>query len=145
MHPLPLNAPARRAAAKNPSKSLGSLPEWNLADLYPAMDDPAIKRDLDRGETECIEFEKAYKGRLADIAASADAGRALAEAVRRFEGIEDVLVPYLNDPDWATRAAALEVLCGRPSEGVKKEIERLYDREEDDTVRKTIEDCLHGW
>jgi HEAT repeat protein len=60
-----------------------------------------------------------------------------------FKGIEDVLLPYLNDPDWATRAAAIEVLCRRPSEGVKKEIERLYDREEDDIVRKTIEECLH--
>jgi oligoendopeptidase F len=55
------------------------------------MDAPEIKRDLDRGETECFEFEKAYKGRLADIAASPDAGRTLGEAVRRYEAIEDVL------------------------------------------------------
>ena len=55
------------------------------------MDAPEVKRDLDRGETECIEFEKAYKGRLADIAASPDAGRTLGEAVRRYEAIEDVL------------------------------------------------------
>ena len=58
--------PRRRRRPRNRSVS---LPEWNLADLYPAMDAPEIKRDLDRGETECIEFEKAYKGRLADIAA----------------------------------------------------------------------------
>ena len=90
MTPIKFHA-ARSAAAKKPSKSLGALPEWNLADLYPAMDAPEIKRDLDRGETECIEFEKAYKGRLADIAASADAGRTLGEAVRRYEAIEDVL------------------------------------------------------
>ena len=38
------------------------------------MDAPEVKRDLDRGESECFEFEKAYKGRLADIAASPDAG-----------------------------------------------------------------------
>ena len=55
------------------------------------MDAPEVKRDLDRGETECIEFEKAYKGRLADIAASPDAGRTLGEAVRRYEAIEDLL------------------------------------------------------
>ena len=83
----PLAPPAKKAV-RNP---LGPLPEWNLADLYPAMDAPEVKRDLDRGETECIEFEKAYKGRLADIAASADAGRTLGEAVRRYEAIEDVL------------------------------------------------------
>jgi oligoendopeptidase F len=90
MHPRPLNATARHAATKA-TKSLGPLPEWNLADLYPGMNDLAIKADLDRGEAECVEFEKAYKGRLADIAAGPDAGRALAEAVRRYEAIEDVL------------------------------------------------------
>jgi oligoendopeptidase F len=91
MNPLPLHAPAGRAVAKKASKSLGALPEWNLADLYPARDAPAVKDDLDRGENECIEFEKAYKGRLAEMAASANAGAALAEAVRRYEAIEDVL------------------------------------------------------
>ena len=90
MTPIKAHAP-RAAAAKKAPKALGPLPEWNLADLYSAMDAPEIKRDLDRGETECIEFEKAYKGRLADIAASADAGRTLGEAVRRYEAIEDVL------------------------------------------------------
>src|SRR5207253_8203766 len=34
---------------------------------------------------------KAYKGRLADIAAGPEAGRTLGEAVRRYEAIEDVL------------------------------------------------------
>ncbi len=74
MPSIKFHAPRSPAANKAP-KSLGALPEWNLADLYPAMDAPEIKRDLDRGETECIAFEKAYKGRLADIAASPDAGR----------------------------------------------------------------------
>jgi oligoendopeptidase F len=91
MKHFPLSAPARAAAAKKLSKTLGSLPEWNLADLYPSMDAPAVKADLDRGENECIEFEKAYKGRLAEMAAGASAGTALAEAVRRYEAIEDVL------------------------------------------------------
>src|SRR5438105_5588420 len=81
----------RATAAKKAPKALGTLPEWNLADLYSSMDAPEIKRDLERGETECFEFEKAYKGRLADIAASPDAGRTLGEAVRRYETIEDVL------------------------------------------------------
>jgi oligoendopeptidase F len=91
MTPTPVLAPARRAAAKKAPKALGALPEWNLADLYPAMDAPAVKQDLDRGEAECIEFEKDYKSRLAGIAASATAGKTLAEAVRRYETIEEVL------------------------------------------------------
>src|SRR5215208_2642772 len=91
MTPIKFHAASRSAAANKAPKTLGTLPEWNLVDLYAAMDAPEIKRDLDRGETECFEFEKAYKGRLADIAASPDAGRTLGEAVRRYEAIEDVL------------------------------------------------------
>ena len=84
-------APARRAAAKKALKALGALPEWNLADLYPAMDAPAVKADLDKVEAESIEFEKDYKSRLAGIASSATAGKTLAEAVRRYEAIQDLL------------------------------------------------------
>ena len=37
------------SAAKAPARGrLGTLPEWNLADLYSGLDDPAVKRDLDR-------------------------------------------------------------------------------------------------
>jgi oligoendopeptidase F len=88
---MPSRASARRAAKPALKSKLGPLPEWNLADLYPAMDAPSLKQDLDRGETECIEFEKAYKGKLAAIVSGHDAGRVLAEAVRRYEAIEDVL------------------------------------------------------
>jgi oligoendopeptidase F len=86
-----LHAPESRATAKKAPKTSGALPEWNLADLYPAMDAPAIKHDLEWGEAECVAFEKAYKGRLEAIAAGADAGRVLGEAVRRYEAIEDRL------------------------------------------------------
>jgi oligoendopeptidase F len=95
MLPLPMKAPVRRAAAKiaakSTSKAPGSLPEWNLADLYPAMDAPEVKRDLERGEGECAAFEQTYKGKLAALAAGPGGGAALAEAVRRYEAIEDVL------------------------------------------------------
>jgi oligoendopeptidase F len=71
--------------------SLGSLPEWNLADLYAGLDDPAIKRDLQRIDAECVAFENAYKGKLAELAQSPEAGSALAEPVRRFEAIDDLM------------------------------------------------------
>jgi oligoendopeptidase F len=68
-----------------------TLPEWNLADLYPALDAPEVTRDLIRGEEECEAFEAAYKGKLAALAAGPDAGAALAAAVRRYEAVEDLL------------------------------------------------------
>ncbi len=50
---------------------LGRLPEWNFDDLYSGLDDPAIKRDLDRADADCVAFEEAYKGKLAEMAARA--------------------------------------------------------------------------
>jgi oligoendopeptidase F len=90
---------AKKSAAKRRAKgepaarktALGTLPEWNLADLYSGLDDPAIKRDLNRADADSIAFESAYKGKLADLAKSAQAGTGLAEAVRRYEAIDDLM------------------------------------------------------
>jgi oligoendopeptidase F len=82
--------PAARAAAGRKT-ALGKLPEWNLNDLYSGLDDPAIKRDLDRIDAECVDFETAYKGKLAAMATGADGGAAVAAAVRRYEAIDDLM------------------------------------------------------
>src|SRR5262249_18494473 len=42
------SSPARRAAKSRSAPGLDPLPEWNLADLYAGIDDPRVKRDLDR-------------------------------------------------------------------------------------------------
>jgi oligoendopeptidase F len=86
---------AKRPPRPGPS-GLGALPEWNLADLYSGLDDPAIKRDLDRADAECVAFEEVYKGKLAGMAGAAQsdasqAGAALAAAVRRYEAIDDLM------------------------------------------------------
>jgi len=76
-------------AIRSDSAGLRHLPEWNLDDLYRGLNDPAIRRDLDRTDTECVAFEEAYKGKLAGLAA--DGGAALAAAVRRYEAIDDLM------------------------------------------------------
>jgi oligoendopeptidase F len=88
----------RKAAAKRPvtaasssNKALGALPEWNLSDLYSGLDDPAIKADLDRADADCAAFEIAYKGKLADMAASPEGGATLAAAVKSYEAIDDLM------------------------------------------------------
>ena len=86
----------KRTAAhptRRPKKShaLGVLPEWNLADLYPAIDAPEVKRDLDRADAECLAFEQTYKGKLIERARGPQPGRELAAAVKRYEAIEDLL------------------------------------------------------
>jgi oligoendopeptidase F len=82
--------PARRVAAALKSKP-GGLPEWNLADLYSGIDDPAIKRDLDRVDADCVAFEEAYKDKLAEMARASAPGAGLAEAVPRYEAIDDLM------------------------------------------------------
>jgi oligoendopeptidase F len=82
---------AKTSARKKLSKpaKLGDLPEWNLKDLYPALDSPEVNRDLDLADNECAAFEQDFKGRLAALAAGE--GVALAKAVKRFEAIDERL------------------------------------------------------
>src|SRR5438477_1348698 len=68
----------------------GKLPEWNLADLYSGIDAPEVARDLERMDADCVAFETDYKGKLAERTAQEDGGRFLAEAVRRYEAIDDL-------------------------------------------------------
>ena len=86
---------AKKTAAKRPARlgagRLGALPEWNLDDLYSGLDDPTIKRDLDRADADCAAFEEAYKGKLAGLASAPQGDTALAEAVRRYEAIDDLM------------------------------------------------------
>jgi oligoendopeptidase F len=82
---------AAKRAIRPISAGFRRLPEWNLDDLYSGLNDPAIKRDLDRTDAECAAFEEAYKGRLAGLAAALDGGSALAAAVRRYEAIDDLM------------------------------------------------------
>jgi oligoendopeptidase F len=90
---MPKRVTAKGRAKTGPARksALGPLPEWNLADLYAGLDDPAIKRDLDRADAECAAFENAYKGKLDDLARSPQGGAALAEAVRAYEAIDDLM------------------------------------------------------
>src|SRR5579871_5946225 len=83
--------PPSKRLAKPGAKRLGALPEWNLADLYSGLSDPAIKRDLDKADTDCAAFETNYKGKLAALAEAPQGGAALAEAVRAYEAIDDLM------------------------------------------------------
>lgn len=68
----------------------GKLPEWNLSDLYAGIDAPEVIRDLQKMDSECVAFETDYKGKLAERIAQEDGGQWLAEAVKRYEAIDDL-------------------------------------------------------
>ncbi len=66
--------------------SAASLPEWNLADLYPGPDSPAVETDLAAVETAAHAFESAHAGRLAGLS-----GAELSAAIGEYELIEERL------------------------------------------------------
>ncbi|MBO1020807.1 M3 family oligoendopeptidase [Methylobacterium sp. SD274] len=78
-----------RAAAL--ALDLGSLPEWDLSDLYSGIDSPDFRSDIARAERECSDFSERWNGVIAEIAAGPDASSRLAEAVAAYEAIEDRL------------------------------------------------------
>ncbi len=103
---MPLSAAEARI-----DPALGSLPEWNLADLYPAMDSDAFARDLREVADACKTFAADYRGRL-DALARDTSAEGLVQAVRRYEVIDDQLgrimsyagLVYAGDTTDATRA-----------------------------------------
>jgi len=85
---MPEGSPRKKSAQ---SPKLGKLPEWNLKDLYPSLDSSELKWDLENAETRAVEFEAAFKGKLATLATGPNAGQALAAAVKRYETLDDTL------------------------------------------------------
>jgi oligoendopeptidase F len=85
------NSTVKKSAAKtrNGNKP-AKLPEWNLADLYSGIDAPEVTLDLEKMDIECVAFETDYKGKLAEKTAEEGGGEWLAEAVRRYEAIDDL-------------------------------------------------------
>ncbi len=88
----PLSMTNQSAAAVDASTkpNLGLLPAWNLGDLYPAMDSPALKRDLETADDAATTFQKRWRGRLAEEAALPGGG-GLLDAIEAFEALEDRL------------------------------------------------------
>jgi oligoendopeptidase F len=80
----------KSAAKSKPSNKTGKLPEWNLADLYSGIEAPEVTSDLARLDTECVAFEADHKGKLAEQTGNEGGGKWLAEAVRRYEAIDDL-------------------------------------------------------
>ncbi len=69
-----------------PDGTAGTLPSWDLRDLYPAPDSPELAADLERAAADARAFEAGHVGRLAALP-----GAALGAAIGEYERIEEVL------------------------------------------------------
>jgi oligoendopeptidase F len=63
-----------------------ALPAWDLCDLYPAPDDPAVEADFAAADRAARAFAEANAGKLTGMGAAA-----LAEAIAEYERIEERL------------------------------------------------------
>ncbi|NCO67788.1 MAG: hypothetical protein GW873_04475 [Nitrospirae bacterium] len=70
--------------------------------------------------------------------------RTAIKALSSFNDVEEELIPFLKDEDWATRMSAVEVLgkMAKVKVVIKKELEKLLDFEEDPIVKKVVEESL---
>src|ERR1700760_741932 len=89
LKPNSAKSSSAKSSAKPKIKS-GKLPEWNLGDLYAGIEAREIARDLGKMDSECVAFETDYKGKLAEKTAGEGGGQWLADAVKRYEAIDDL-------------------------------------------------------
>ena len=80
-----------QARASADPAALGAVPRWDLSDLYRAMDAPAFATDLAAAAADAERFAADYRGHLGAIADGPDAGARLAEAIGRYERLDEVL------------------------------------------------------
>ena len=66
-----------KAGAAKPAKATGDLPEWDLTHLYPGIESPEFKSDLERGLVEAQALPAA-------IAASSPISRPRPTVARRW-------------------------------------------------------------
>ena len=97
-HPVYAATAAAKGKAKRDSLApaetkpkLGKLPEWNLADLYKAPDAPELKADLASSESAADAMQSRYAGKLAKLLDGGKGGAEIAEAVREYEALNDIM------------------------------------------------------
>lgn len=82
------NVAAGTATTAANAPDLGSVPEWDLSDLYKGVDDPAVEADVARAAAEAKRIKETYQGKLAGLASD---GARLAEAIAAYEQLSDLM------------------------------------------------------
>jgi oligoendopeptidase F len=62
------------------------LPSWDLSDLYPGLDSPELKRDLEKAAAEAKSFAARYETKMASLS-----GAEMAQSLQRFEVLQELL------------------------------------------------------
>jgi oligoendopeptidase F len=89
-------------------QDLGTLPNWDLSDLYPGPDSEALKADLAKVEKATRAFNEAYKGKLADLD-----GSAFGKAIAEYEAIEEITGRILSYAQLVYSGNVADPVCGK--------------------------------
>lgn len=77
---------AEKQAVAADANPLGSLPEWDLRDLYAGPDDPHLETDLGKADAQARALEADCKGKVATLN-----GDGLASLIGRYEALGETL------------------------------------------------------
>jgi oligoendopeptidase F len=84
------SAASAAVAAAQPA-DLGSLPEWDLRDLYPGRESPELAKDLANAEAAAKDFRTRYAGKLAGLP-----GTELGAAIAAYERLDETLTRVMS-------------------------------------------------
>ena len=92
-NPMAKSSSARKSkpSAKSPGQARQAAGMESRTTSIPASTARRSTRDLAAADADCVAFEHDFKGKLAEMAAGEDAGARLAEAVKRYEALDDLL------------------------------------------------------
>ena len=104
---------ARHAAGMDESQ----LPTWDLTDLYPGLDSPALAADLEAAENRASVFAQTHAGRLAGHGA-----RALAAAIVEYEAIEEALGRTMSYAQLQFSGDGTDAVIGRAYQSISERV-----------------------
>ncbi|MFK4825549.1 M3 family oligoendopeptidase [Paenochrobactrum sp. BZR 588] len=93
------------------NSKLGTLPEWNLDDLYKGPDAPELSRDIEKCFTDAKAFEKRWAGKLNEELMKSNGGD-FAQSIEAYENLSELMgrigsyvgLYYYGDTSDANRA-----------------------------------------
>ncbi|MCP5371426.1 MAG: M3 family oligoendopeptidase [Hyphomicrobiales bacterium] len=101
----------------------GSLPEWNLADLYPAPDSPKLRAVFEEGERAAEAFSETYAGKLAGLD-----GAALGAAIAAYERLIEPLYKAMSYAQLLHAADVADAEIGRFYQTVNERVTDITTR-----------------
>ena len=86
---------------------LGTLPSWDLSDLYSGIDDPKAKADMDAAQAEAKAFASEYRGQLGALDSSG-----ILAAITKLEAIYSKLGRVISFAQLSTATDKLDPALG---------------------------------